>query len=78
MCRFGHRKDNIYNCALIENRKKSCNDITDEIFENDKCLNFAFERSHEKKSYITKNNQSRTDYVLKEKYIYDVICKVEL
>ena len=70
--------NNIYNCALIENRKKSCNDITDEILENDKCLNFVFERSHEKKNYITKNNQSRTGYVLKEKYIYDVICKVKL
>lgn len=78
MCRFRNRNYNIYNGALIENRKKLCNDSEDETLENDKCLNFAFERSRKKKSYITKNNQSRTGYVLKEKYIYDVICKVEL
>lgn len=75
---FGNRDYYIYNGALIENRKKLCNGSTDEILENDKCLNFAFERSHEKKSYITKNNQSRTGYMLKEKFEYDVICKVEL
>lgn len=55
-----------------------CNGSIDEILENDKCLNFVFERSREKKSYITKNNQSRTGYVLKEEFKYDVICKVEL
>ncbi len=75
MCRFRNRQDNIYNCALIENRKEGS---TDEILENDKCLNLVFERNCKKKSYITKNNQSRTGYVLKEKYVYDVICKVEL
>ena len=55
-----------------------CNGSTDETSENDKYLSFTFERCREKKSHITKNNQSRTGYVLKEKYIYDVICKVEL
>lgn len=78
MCRFRVWNDNIYNGDLIENRKKLCNGSIDEILENDKCLNFVFERSREKKSYITKNNQSRTGYVLKEKFEYDVICKVEL
>ena len=78
MCRFRHWKNNIYNCAVIENRKKLCNGSIDEILENDKCLNFVFERSREKKSYITKNNQSRTGYVLKEEFKYDVICKVAL
>ncbi len=67
-----------YDGTLIENRKKLCNGSTDEILENDKCLNFVFERSRKEKSYITKNNQSRTGYILKEKFEYDVICKVEL
>ena len=70
--------NDIYNGTLIENRKKLCNGSIDKILENDECLNFVFERNHEKKSYITKNNQNRTGYVLKEKFEYDVICKVEL
>lgn len=78
MCRFRNRNYNIYNSALIENRKKLYNASTNEILRNDKYLSFTFERCREKKGYITKNNQNRTGYVLKEKYIYDVICKVEL
>lgn len=78
VCRFGDGEDNFYDGTLIENRKKLCNGSTDEILENDKCLNFVFERSRKEKSYITKNNQSRTGYILKEKFEYDVICKVEL
>lgn len=62
MCRFTIRKYYIYYCVLIEN----------------KYMSFILERECEKKSYITKNNQSRTGYVLKEKFKYDVICKVEL
>ena len=62
MCRFRDRQDNIYNGALIEN----------------KYMTFVLDRECEKKSYITRNNQNRTGYVLKEKFKYDVICKVEL
>lgn len=62
MCRFRNWKYYIYNSALIEN----------------KYMSFILERECEKKSYITKNNQNRTGYVLKEKFKYDVICKVEL
>lgn len=62
MCRPRDRKNNIYDGALIEN----------------KYMTFVLDRECEKKSYITKNNQNRTGYVLKEKFKYDVICKVEL
>lgn len=41
-------------------------------------MSFVFEREHSKKDYATKNKQKRTGYVVKEKYSYDVVCKVEL
>ena len=41
-------------------------------------MSFAFERERRKKDYITRKNQRRTGYVVKEKYSYDVVCKVEL
>lgn len=41
-------------------------------------MSFAFERERKKKEYVTRKNQKRTGYVVKEKYVYDVICKVEL
>lgn len=41
-------------------------------------MTFVLDRECEKKNYITNNNQNRTGYVLKEKFKYDVICKVEL
>ena len=39
---------------------------------------FKFERERRKKNYVTKKKQKRTGYVVKEEYIYDVVCKVEL
>lgn len=62
MCRFGNRKDNFYNGCKKENRYSR----------------FEFERIRKKKNYVTKNKQKRTGYVVKEKYCYDVVCKVEL
>ena len=59
---FKYRSNNIYNCALKENRY----------------ITFIFEREISKKGYITKKKQDRTGYIVKEKFIYDVICKVEL
>lgn len=41
-------------------------------------MGFAFERECRKKDYVTRKNQKRTGYTVKEKYSYDVICKVEL
>ncbi len=35
-------------------------------------------RVRKKKDYVTKENQKRTGYTVKEKFEYDVICKVEL
>ncbi len=41
-------------------------------------MKFEFERSIVRNSYVTLNNQNRTGYVIREKFEYDVICKVEL
>ena len=41
-------------------------------------MSFTFDRVRKKKDYVTRKNQKRTGYVVKEKYCYDVICKVEL
>lgn len=60
--RFKYRDYNFYNCALKENRY----------------IQFIFEREITKKGYTTKKKQDRTGYSVKEKFIYDVICKVEL
>lgn len=60
--RFKNRCNNIYNCALKENSS----------------IAFIFNRKIPKKTYTTRKNQQRTGYILKEKFIYDVICKVEL
>ena len=39
---------------------------------------FEFERECVKNIYITKQNQKRTGYIAKDKYVYEVICKVEV
>lgn len=62
LCRFGNRYDNFYNGCKKENRYSR----------------FEFERVRSKKDYVTKKNQKRTGYEVREKYGYDVICKVEL
>lgn len=60
--RFENWYYNLYNCTLKENRY----------------IQFIFEREITKKGYTTKKKQDRTGYSVKEKFIYDVICKVEL
>ncbi len=60
--RFGNRGDYLYNGCKKENRYNR----------------FEFERIRKKNDYVTKKKQKRTSYVVKEKYSYDVICKVEL
>lgn len=85
MCWFRNRKNNIYDGALIENRSKinkKANDNIEDVnisnFGGENYISFIFERFRKKNNYVTKNNQKRTGYVLKEKFEYDVICKVEL
>ena len=60
--RFRNWYDYIYNGCKKENR----------------CSIFEFERERRKKNYVTREKQKRTGYAVKEKYCYDVICKVEL
>ncbi len=90
MCRFRKRNNNTYDCTIKENDYQFCNnDIYDgckkenryqfsKSFIETGYISFEFERECRKKDYVTKKNQKRTSYVLKEKFEYDVICKVEL
>lgn len=71
--RFRNRSDYIYNGCKKENRYKFSKVIVESGYRS-----FEFERECRKKDYVTKKNQKRTGYRIKEKYIYDVICKVEL
>lgn len=73
MCRFRNRKNNLYNGCKKENRYKFEKSLIESGY-----MSFAFERERRKKDYVTKKNQKRTGYVVKEQYVYDVICKVEL
>ena len=52
LCRFRKWYYNIYNCALIENTYGS----------------FKFDREIVRKCYITRKSQSRTGYMIREKY----------
>lgn len=60
--RFRNRYDYLYNGCKKENRYNM----------------FEFDRIRKKNDYVTRNNQKRTGYVVKENYCYDVVCKVEL
>lgn len=39
---------------------------------------FEFEREQVRNGYITRQGEERTGYVVREEYIYDVVCKVEM
>lgn len=60
--RFRNRCYYIYNGCKKENRYSR----------------FEFDRIRKKNDYVTRNNQKRTGYVVREQYCYDVVCKVEL
>lgn len=73
LCRLGEWKDNIYNGCKKENRYKFSKSLI-----NSGYMSFVFERERRKRDYITKKNQKRIGYIIREKYCYDVVCKVEL
>ena len=73
LCGFRIRNNNIYDGCKKENRYKFSKCLIESGY-----MSFAFEREHRKKDYVTKKNQKRTGYVVKEKYVYDVVGKVEL
>ena len=60
--RFRVRDDYIYNGPKIENR----------------CSRFVFEREEIRKGYKTRQGERRTGYVVRDKFVYEVICKVEM
>jgi len=60
--RFRIRHNYIYNGCKKENRYNR----------------FEFVRIRRKNSYVTNKNQKRTGYVVRDKFVYDVVCKVEM
>ncbi len=73
LCRFRKWNNYFYNGCKKENRYNGYKCLKDKGY-----ISFIFERKHRKGSYVTKQNQKRTGYVVKEEYRYDVVCKVEL
>ena len=39
---------------------------------------FVFEREQVRKGYTTRHGENRTGYVVGDKFVYDVVCKVEM
>ncbi len=62
MRRFINRKYHIYNGCKKENRYSR----------------FEFFREVRRSGYITRSGEKRTDYVIKDKFVYEVACKVEM
>ena len=54
--------NDIYNCSLKENRYPV----------------FIFDRDIVKNSYITNKNHHRKGHVIKHKFEYEIVCKVEI
>ncbi len=54
--------NHIYNGPKIENRYSR----------------FEFVREQARKGYTTSNGEKRTGYVVRDKFVYDVICRVEM
>ena len=61
-CRFGKWYYYIYNGCEIENRYSR----------------FTFVREQARNGYTTRQGEERTGYVVREEYIYDVVCKVKM
>jgi len=60
--RFRIRHNYIYNGCKKENRYGR----------------FEFVREQAKKGYTTKQGENRTGYVVRDKFVYEVVCKVEM
>ena len=61
-CRFRIRDYYFHNGCKKENRYSK----------------FAFIRKIERSGYVTRNGEKRTSYVMREKLVYEVVCKVEM
>ena len=46
--------------------------------KENRCSRFGFVREQARKGYITKQGEKRTGYVVRDRFVYDVICKVEI
>lgn len=60
--RFRNRYYYIYNGCKKENRYSR----------------FEFVRKQVRKGYVTMQGKNRTGYVVRDKFVYDVVCKVEI
>ena len=60
--RFRIRNYYLYNGCKKENRSNE----------------FEFIRKIERSGYVTRGGEKRTGYVMREKFMYEVVCKVEM
>ena len=60
--RFRVRHDYFYNGSKKENRYSR----------------FEFVREQRRKGYTTRQGETRTGYVVRENFMYDAVCKVEI
>ena len=60
--RFRIRNNHLYNGCKKENRYSR----------------FEFIRKVRRIGYVTRSGEKRTGYVMKEKFLYEVVCKVEM
>ena len=73
MCRLRKWNNYFYYGCKKENRYQFSKSLIESGY-----MSFTFDRVRKKKNYVTRKNQKRTGYVVKENYCYDVVCKVEL
>lgn len=62
MCRFRKWNNYFYHGCKIENRSNR----------------FEFVREQVRKGYTTTLGEKRTGYVMMDKFVYEVVCKVEM
>ncbi len=61
-CRFRNRDNYLYNGCKKENRYSR----------------FEFIREVRRSGYVIRSGEKRTGYVIREKFVYEVVCKVEM
>ena len=61
-CRLRIRYNNLYDGCKKENRYDR----------------FEFIREVRRIGYVTRSGEKRTGYVMREKFVYEVVCKVEM
>ena len=54
------------------------NHLYDGCKKENRSSEFEFIRKIERSGYVTRSGEKRTGYVMREKFMYEVVCKVEV